>query len=136
MNERLRAALIAAGVTTENLSAKVGVDPKTVERWIATPDRRPHRTTRRQVAQILGVDEVHLWPSLANDLRTKPSSETEVVHIFPTRSAVPVSLWMELIHGVKQYMDVLVFSGQFLVEQYNLIPSIRDRSKQGAMPLT
>ncbi|MGH3631231.1 MAG: XRE family transcriptional regulator [Sciscionella sp.] len=107
------------------------MDIKTVERWVAYEHRRPHRGTRREVANLLSVDEVHLWPELAEDLHTRPNGQSEVVHVFPTRSAVPHGLWAELINGVTQQMDVLVFSGSFLVEQYNLLPVIRSKAAEG-----
>ncbi|MFC7612293.1 XRE family transcriptional regulator [Actinokineospora soli] len=113
------------------MAARVGVDVKTVERWIANEGRRPHRTTRREVATLVSVDEVHLWPALANDVHTSPGSQSEVVHVFPSRSAVPGSLWLELINGVQQEMDVLVFAGAFLVEQYNLLPVVRAKAAAG-----
>lgn len=129
-NERLRAALNASGLTIEDVSTKLTVDRKTVERWV-TLGRKPHRSTRQALSRLLSVDEVHLWPDLSKDLHTKPSSETELVHLYSTRSAVPFSLWNELIASVQEGMDVLVFSGQFLVEQHNIIPIIRQKAAQG-----
>ncbi|SDP88080.1 Transcriptional regulator, contains XRE-family HTH domain [Actinopolyspora xinjiangensis] len=130
-NERLRAALSASGLTVEDVSEKLGVDRKTVERWITHENRKPHRSTRKAVARLLSVDEVHLWPQLADDPHTHPASETELVQLYPTRSAVPFSLWNELIAGIEQQMDVLVFSGQFLVEQHNILPIVRRKVEQG-----
>lgn len=129
-NPRLQTALLAAGFTIEGLAAEVRVDPKTAERWI-TNGRRPHRRTRQRVARLLSVDEVHLWPALEGDVHTKPTSESEVVHVFPTRAAVPHTLWTELIGSVQEEMDVLAFSGVFLVEQYNILPVIRSKAEQG-----
>jgi transcriptional regulator with XRE-family HTH domain len=130
-NDRLRAAIHATGMTIEDVSARVGVDPKTVERWIGNGTRLPHRATRAQLAQLLRVDEVHLWPSLTQDVRTRPSAETELVHFYPTRSSVPFDIWCELIQSVQQQMDVVVFSGQFLVEQHNLLPVVREKAAAG-----
>jgi transcriptional regulator with XRE-family HTH domain len=130
-NEQLRAAIRATGLTVEDVSARVGVDPKTVERWIYKGDRRPHRNTRRRLAELLSVDEVHLWPGLSGDIRTQPTRESELVHLYPTRSAVPFDVWSSLIHGAQSSVDVLVFSGQFLVEQHNLLPVIREREAKG-----
>lgn len=129
-NDRLRAAMHAAGLTIDDISTRVRVDPKTVERWISA-DRRPHRSTRQQLTKLLSVDEVHLWPSLAGDPHTQASSETELVHVYPTRSAVTWDVWSELIHGVTDSVDVLVFSGQFLVEQHDFLPVIRKKSAEG-----
>lgn len=130
-NDRLRAAIHASGLTIEDVSSRVGVDPKTVERWIGDETRTPHRTNRLTLVQLLSVDEVHLWPSLAGDVRTRPSSESELVHLYATRSAVPFDVWTELIHSAQCQVDVLVFSGQFLVEQHNLLPVVRAKAAKG-----
>ncbi|TWF93371.1 helix-turn-helix domain-containing protein [Saccharopolyspora dendranthemae] len=131
-NERLRAAVRAAGLTIEEVAAKVRVDEKTAGRWI-TMERKPHRQTRRKVAELLGTSEVQLWPSLAEDPHTAPNQDVELVHLFPSRSAVPFELWNELIHGVQERMEVLVFSGQFLVEQHNILPVIRRKAEEGTV---
>lgn len=130
-NDRLRAAIYASGLTLEDVSTRVGVDPKTVERWIGDETRTPHRANRIQLAQLLSVDEVHLWPSLTGDVRTLRTSQSELVHLYPTRSAVPFDVWTELIHSVERRLDVLVFSGQFLVEQHNLLPIVRAKAAKG-----
>src|SRR4051812_29248795 len=62
-NQRLRNALATTGLTPAVLAERVGVDPKSVERWI-TQDRLPHPTTRASVAQTLGQDETYFWPAL------------------------------------------------------------------------
>ncbi|MBA8827085.1 hypothetical protein FHX42_004469 [Saccharopolyspora lacisalsi] len=118
-------------MTIEDVSEHTGVDRKTAERWITHDGRKPHRRTRKAVSKLLSVDEVHLWPDLANDLHTSATSETELVQLYSTRSAVPFSLWNELIAGVQEQMDVLVFSGQFLVEQHNILPIVKRKVDQG-----
>ncbi len=35
-NERLRRALLDAGLSPDDVAAEVGIDTKTVERWITT----------------------------------------------------------------------------------------------------
>ena len=59
-NERLRATLLERGITPAALGDELGVDHKTVERWIA--GRLPYRRHRYAVAARLGVDEAYLWP--------------------------------------------------------------------------
>ncbi|GAB3815719.1 helix-turn-helix domain-containing protein [Micromonospora zhanjiangensis] len=63
MNIVLRAAMVAAGETAESLAEKVGVDPKTVARWV-TPGRIPHARHRSVAAEVLGQDVVDLWPDV------------------------------------------------------------------------
>ncbi|EIE99810.1 helix-turn-helix domain-containing protein [Saccharomonospora glauca] len=129
-NDRLRTAMIAAGVTAETLATKVGVDPKTVERWIGNETRKPHRKTQQQVAKVLGTRDIDLWPAPSTELPTN-GLESELVYLYPSRSSITGVTWERLINGVRQQMDVLVFSGAFLVEQYNLVPIIRDKAAQG-----
>lgn len=130
-NDRLRAAIRAAGLAIEDVAKEIRVNPKTVKRWVTEDGRIPHPTNRQDISKLVGVDEVHLWPALADDLSTRPTTDTELVHVYPTRSAVPFSVWTELIAGVKEQLDVLVFSGQFLVEQHNILPVIREKASQG-----
>ncbi|PRX43849.1 hypothetical protein B0I33_11312 [Prauserella shujinwangii] len=129
-NDRLRTAMIAAGLTVEDVAVKVGVDPKTVERWIGNETRKPHRTTRQEVAKLLRTKETDLWPAPGAELPAS-ASETELVYLYPARSAIPGSTWERFINGVREQMDVLVFSGAFLVEQYNLIPIIQRKVAEG-----
>ncbi|MFI6026384.1 multiprotein-bridging factor 1 family protein [Amycolatopsis magusensis] len=128
-NDRLRTAMLAMNLTPETLAAKVGVDPKTVERWISS-ERVPHRGTRYKLTSILKVNEGDLWPSLQGNSRPVPT-ESELVHLYPSRSAITGAGWEALLSGVKEQMDVLVFSGAFLVEQYNLIPLVRQKAAEG-----
>ena len=50
MNDALRVALSDTGHTTESLAETVGVDPKTVGRWLAE-DRIPHPRHRLAAAE-------------------------------------------------------------------------------------
>jgi transcriptional regulator with XRE-family HTH domain len=128
-NDRFRTAMLAVNLTVDELAGKVRVDPKTVERWISQ-DRVPHRPTRRKLTAILGVNEVDVWPSLAGDARPAPA-ESELLHLYPSRSAITGSVWETFLGNVHESMDVLVFSGAFLVEQYNLVPLIRRKAAAG-----
>lgn len=129
-NDRLRTAMIAAGYTVEGLATKVGVDPKTVERWIGNESRKPHRTTRQQVAKTLRTRDTELWPT-GSDGVPASTGEHELVHLYPSRSSITGPTWERFINGVCQRMDVLVFSGAFLVEQYDLVPVIQRKAAQG-----
>lgn len=129
-NDRLRTAMLAAGLDVDEMARKVKVDPKTAGRWISEDDRKPHRGTRRELVKLLGVNEADLWPSLAKDARPAPA-ESELVYLHPSRMSITGPMWQEWIDGVQKQMDVLVFSGAFLVEQYNLVPIIRKKAAQG-----
>jgi hypothetical protein len=53
-NERLRATLIDGDYDERSLSDEIGLDHKSVQRWI-TRDVTPRRTTAHRAAKLLGV---------------------------------------------------------------------------------
>ncbi|MET8085029.1 helix-turn-helix transcriptional regulator [Micromonospora sp. NPDC005237] len=63
MNQALRAALADSGETVESLAEQVGVDPKTVARWV-TPGRVPHPRHRAAAASALGLEVRDIWPDV------------------------------------------------------------------------
>ncbi|WP_433530613.1 XRE family transcriptional regulator [Micromonospora sp. CA-263727] len=128
-NERLRGALSAKGLTTQRCAELIGVDPKTVERWI-TRDRVPHRAHRTATVDLLGVDETYLWPSVADDPRVTSAGRAEMVEFYPSRSAVPLELWRSLIEQARESVDILVYAGLFLPELHD-ITRLGERARQG-----
>jgi hypothetical protein len=116
-NERLRSCITAARLTIAEVAAQVGVDPKTVERWIVL-GRIPHRSHRWATASLLGTDEAYLWPELADERRTQAASTSELVTLYPNRGAVPGPLWRSLLEAASDRIDVLVFAGLFLPDGY------------------
>jgi transcriptional regulator with XRE-family HTH domain len=116
-NERLRSSIGAADLSIPDVASRVGVDPKTVERWI-TNGRLPHRAHRWATAKLLGTDEAYLWPETIDDIRTKSASEAEFLRLYAHRGAVPASLWENLLERAIDSIDVLVFSGLFLPDSH------------------
>jgi hypothetical protein len=116
-NERLRSCITGARLTIAEVAAQVGVDPKTVERWIVL-GRIPHRSHRWATASLLGTDEAYLWPEISDDKRTQAASGAELVTLYPNRGAVPGALWRSLLEAATDRIDVLVFAGLFLPDGY------------------
>lgn len=130
-NERLRGALVSAGLTPADLAERVEVDPKTVGRWI-TNGRAPHRTHRLKAAQVLGQDDVYLWPGTANTPQAVSAAQAELVTVYPNRGAVPVDEWFELARNAKESIDLLAFAASFM---HDGIPGftnlLADRARAG-----
>lgn len=61
MNEVLRNALSAKGMTAETLAVRLGIDAKTVRRW-DSEGRIPQARHRAAAAEALGRDVEELWP--------------------------------------------------------------------------
>lgn len=112
-NERLRSAIHSVGLSIEQLSQTVGVDPKTVERWIST-DRVPHRTHRHSVVTALGQQEGFLWPSTESETRTQSASAAEFVTLHPSRGGIPAGTWTALLDQAIESIDLLAYAASFL----------------------
>lgn len=60
-NERLRRAIFNARLTFEQVSERLEVDTKTVERWV-TKGTPPYPVHRQALSVTVGVSEEELWP--------------------------------------------------------------------------
>ena len=128
-NERLRTALLQRGLTPSDLADTVGVDPKTIERWIG--GRIPYRRHRHQVAVRLGVDETYLWPGALAAEQVASASESEILVVHPHRWAVPRDTWGMLFDSAEQEIGILVYSGIFLADDTGLLALLRAKAAQG-----
>jgi transcriptional regulator with XRE-family HTH domain len=61
LNKSLRDAIFASGMEVTQFARKVGVEPKSVQRWITT-GRVPHASHRWKACQVLEREESELWP--------------------------------------------------------------------------
>lgn len=127
-NDRLRASIHAAGLTTEELSGQIQVDPKTIERWVSK-GRLPHRANRQEVARVLDRAETFLWPEAHDAADAAANAEAEVVRIYPCRGEIPSTTWVPLLEGARESIDVLAFAGSFL---HDAVPGFIERLQQGA----
>lgn len=129
-NERLRDALLRNGFTLEQVSKAVGVDPKTVERWISA-GRTPYPKHRNAIAAMLRERETYLWPDAVTPERSAEVAGSEVVKIYPRRHAVPAETWNQLMNEAVKQIDILVYAGLFLVDNPNLIKTFRAKAAKG-----
>jgi transcriptional regulator with XRE-family HTH domain len=131
VNQRLRAALASRGVSVEGLARHVGVTTKTAQRWV-TGGRIPHPQHRWAAARLLGEDEAYLWPESVNPNRLPVAGDTELITLYRSRADIPVELWWKLFSEAERHIDVLVYAGSFLPEQFpNLVDLLRTKGHQG-----
>jgi transcriptional regulator with XRE-family HTH domain len=129
VNTRLRATLRANGYTEADLANELGVDAKTVQRWV-TQDRTPHRATAYKVAKLLEVPQSWLWPGL--DEESASQARDEVVAFYPHRADTPKRLWLELVLGAKEQIDLFANASLFLPEDNpESIDIIRHKAESG-----
>lgn len=129
VNDRLRSTLRANGYTVADLADELGVDAKTVQRWV-TQGRVPHRTTAHRAAKLLGVPAHWLWPSLEKS--SDNGAASEVVNFYPHRADTPKQLWLDLLLSVRERLDILSNASLFLPEDNpESIDIIRHKAANG-----
>jgi hypothetical protein len=71
-NVALQEAIWESGIELAEFARKIGVDPKTAERWI-TRGVIPQPFRRWKASLILGIDESELWPDATTERKEKPA---------------------------------------------------------------
>lgn len=131
VNQRLRGAILNAELTPAALAAAVEVDVKSVHRWL-TEDRIPYPSTRMRVAHALNQQETFLWPELLERDDPFAATATEVERIWPARSSISTETWHALFSRAAAEIDILVFTGGFLIETLDWSDVLRRRAEDGA----
>src|SRR4051794_20485236 len=130
-NDRLRDALHRQGLTALSIAELVGVDPKTAERWI-TQDRVPYPKYRSAIAAHLRESETYLRPAAYSPERTSQVAQSELVHIYPRRGAVPNEIWQRLLDQANRQVGILVYGGLCLPEQNpRWVSTLREKAEGG-----
>jgi hypothetical protein len=126
VNTTHRRALADARLDEMGVSTALGVDPKTVQRWIL--GRVPQRRHRWVLADLVGRHEDDLWP----ELDTAPAGRTtQISRAYPHRGAVPRQVWHELFASATREIGILVYSGLFLAEDMQTTHTLTERARSG-----
>jgi hypothetical protein len=128
LNETLRRAIFHARLDEEDVAARLGVDPKTVRRWIE--GRLPYPRHRWALAYLLRADEADLWPEVrvARASRSRPE---ELRALYAHRWAVPRDVWRNLFAAAQCEISILVYSGLFLAEDAAVHRILVAKAKSG-----
>ena len=128
MNEPLRRALLRARLREDDVAARLGVDPKTVRRWLK--GRVPYPHNRAAIAELVGADEAELWPDVGGLLaaRTRPE---ELGTVYPHRWAVPREIWVRLFGSAEREIAILAYSALFLAEDAGILRILADKGRAG-----
>ncbi len=129
-NERLRSALARASLTSPVTAERIGVDPKTVDRWVG--GRVPHGRHRFALAAMLGEEEDYLWPVAPGRDQGSAQSGAEVRMAYTHRADVPLAVWRTILQGARRKIDLLGYAMLFFPEQHpNLTHQLRQKIEQG-----
>lgn len=129
MNDLLRRALADARLTEADVANRLGVDPKTVRRWVA--GRLPYPRNRRRIASLVGRDEADLWPQLAVANVRPEAAVIDVLATYPHRWAVPRHVWQQLFWGAREEIGILAYAGLFLAEDRGIMRALAERARNG-----
>ena len=128
MNEPLRQALLRARLREDDVAARLGVDPKTVRRWLN--GRVPYAHNRAAIADLVGADEADLWPDAGGPLAAR-SRPDELGTVYPHRWAVPREVWARLFGSAEQEIAILAYSALFLAEDTGILRILADKGRAG-----
>ncbi|MEU7163840.1 helix-turn-helix transcriptional regulator [Streptomyces morookaense] len=129
-NERLRGAIVEAGLTLEGVAGHVGVNAKTVERWI-NGGRPPYRRHKYATARLLGREVSYLWPEEHTASEVTEAGQAELIKLYPHRNVVPGHLWTDLYAKATEKFDVLTYSAFWLTEDLEFHRVVKEKSAAG-----
>jgi hypothetical protein len=128
VNEPLRRALLRARLREDDVAARLGVDPKTVRRWLN--GRLPYPHNRAAIAELVGADEAELWPDAGGPLAARVRPE-ELETVYPHRWAVPREVWVRLFGSAEREIAILAYSALFLAEDAGILRILADKGRAG-----
>ena len=129
-NERLRAAVLSSGLGVDGVANRLGVDRKTIERWIA--GRVPYRRHQYALAAALSLDVAYLWPDAATGPDQTALGQAEIVALFPHRFLTSKELWLDTFRHASKHLDVLTYAAFWLGEEPAFHRLLADKARAGA----
>jgi transcriptional regulator with XRE-family HTH domain len=128
LNESLRQAMLRARLREGDVAARLGVDPKTVRRWLS--GRVPYPSSRAALADLVGTDEADLWPDAGGPLAGRSRPE-ELAAVYPHRWAIPRDVWTRFFESAEHEIGVLAYSALFLAEDAGLLSILAAKASRG-----
>jgi hypothetical protein len=120
--------MLRARLREDDVAARLGVDPKTVRRWLS--GRVPYPSSRAALADLIKADEADLWPEAGGPLSGRSRPE-ELGAIYPHRWAIPRDVWTRFFESAEHEIGVLAYSALFLAEDAGLLGIIEDKARNG-----
>jgi len=128
VNHPLARALRGAGVDAIDVAAQLGVDPKTVQRWMA--GRVPYPRYRDALVRLTGWSPRDLWPNLPR--RAEPATMNDEIRVvYPHRSAVPSDTWAGLFGRAEHEIGILAYSALLVAEDVAVSAVVREKARAG-----
>lgn len=127
MNHPLARALNSAGISPIDVAARLGVDPKTVQRWLT--GRLPYPRHRQALAQLTGWQATDLWPYV-DQLVRRPGVD-EVVTVHQHRASVPGDVWRRIFGRAQREINILAYSALYLADDALMLRVLQEKARAG-----
>lgn len=127
-NERLKQAIKDAGMTLSQFADSIGVDEKTVDRWLQ--GRTPYPRHRQSVAAALGVSPRELWPDTPAD-QDAGRGRLELISAFPRSEDVLAPDWRELLAGAGEQIDLLDYTLAHVLHKPGVPALLQNKAGKG-----
>lgn len=127
MKHPLSRALRSAGLDAVDVAAHLGVDPKTVDRWLG--GRLPYPRHRAALVTLTGWAERDLWPGI--DAREQTPDNDDILMTYAQRCFVPLETWRRLFNSAQREIGILAYSGLFLAEDAGVLATLRSKARAG-----
>lgn len=120
-NDRLTQRLHAKGLSPQRFATAVGVDIKTVRRWLANIDYNVREDNARRAAKLLGCTPHNLWPNqypapTASALATTSLGGPFTATLYASRTQLPITTWQQHFGDATTGIDILVLAATFLFD--------------------
>ncbi|BAX97341.1 hypothetical protein MSTE_02025 [Mycobacteroides stephanolepidis] len=135
-NERLKAKLRERGLSQAQFARRVGVELKTVRRWLANADASVREDNAREAAKVLHCTPHDLWPTKFAPEATPVRHDAPVPFsptVYASRTQVPLAVWHDHFAAAQNGIDILVFAATFLFDTLDgFTTTLTDAAGRGA----
>jgi plasmid maintenance system antidote protein VapI len=135
-NDRLTQRLHGKGLSHGRFATAVGVDVKTVRRWLANANYKVRDDNARRAAEVLDCTPYDLWPNqfqpfTARALATNPGGPFTAT-LYASRTQLPIIAWQQHFAGATTGIDILVLAATFLFDTLDgFLDTLLDAAARG-----
>lgn len=122
-NDRLVQRLHAKGLSSQRFATAVGVDIKSVRRWLADSDYRIREHNAHRASEVLDCTPHDLWPnqyppSTASAVATASAGGPFTATLYASRTQLPITMWQQHFADATTGIDIdiLVLAATFLFD--------------------
>lgn len=135
-NDRLTQRLHAKGLSHARFASLVGVDVKTVRRWLVNANYKVRHDNAHCAATVLDCTPHDLWPdqyapATASARATSPGGPFTAT-LYASRTQLPITTWQQHFVGATTGIDILVLAATFLFDTLDgFLDTLLDAAARG-----